>query len=72
MPKPRFIRYADRDWQLTDLARHYHIAPGTLRGRLGRFGETATGISRSLATGIMTRADAGKVGASRSPWRYGG
>jgi hypothetical protein len=66
----RFIRYDNRDWRLTELARRHHLAPGTLHNRLNRFGETATGIARALATGIMTRSQAGQRGASRSPWRY--
>jgi len=67
---PHFIRYDNRNWRLTELARRYHLAPGTLSGRLSRFGETATGITRALATGIMSREQAGRIGASRSPWRY--
>jgi hypothetical protein len=70
MPAIRFIHYNDRDWRLTELARRYHLPPGTLSNRLDRFGETATGIARALATGIMTREQAGQRGASRSPWRY--
>lgn len=70
MPAIRFIRYDNRDWRLSELARRYHLAPGTLSGRIARFGETATGISRALATGVMSRAQAGQRGASRSPWRY--
>lgn len=66
----RFVEYDSRTWRLSELARAYHIPRGTLRGRLERFGETATGISRALATGIMTREQAGRIGASRSPWRY--
>ncbi len=69
---PRFIHYDDRDWGLTELARAYQLAPTTLYRRLERFGESASGISRALTTGIMSREAAGRLGASRSPWRYQG
>lgn len=68
--KPRFIQYDNRTWRMTELAREYHMPVGTLYGRIQRFGETATGVARALATGVMTRRQAGLVGASRSPWRY--
>lgn len=67
---PRFIHYDDRDWRLTELARTYQLAPATLCRRLERFGESTTGIVRALTTGIMSREQAGKIGAARSPWRY--
>lgn len=70
MAAPRFIIYEDRRWRITELARQYRLAPGTLSGRLARFGESATGIHRALATGIMTCRQSGQLGASRSPWRY--
>lgn len=69
---PRFIHYDDRDWRLTELAQAYQLAPATLWRRLERFGETSSGIVRALTTGIMSREQAGKLGASRSPWRYQG
>ncbi len=69
---PRFIHYDGRDWQLTHLARAYQLAPTTLYRRLERFGESASGIHRALATGIVSREAAGRLGASRSPWRYQG
>jgi hypothetical protein len=49
-------------WRFIDLARSHHISPGALYHRLERFGETATGIARALATGIMSREQAGKRG----------
>lgn len=70
MPSPRFIIYEDRHWRITELARQYRIPVGTLSGRLARFSESATGIQRALATGIMTRQQARQRGALRSPWRY--
>lgn len=68
----RFIHYDDRDWGLTELARVYQLAPTTLYRRLERFGESASGIHRALTTGIVSREAAGRLGASRSPWRYQG
>lgn len=70
MPSPRFIIYEDRHWRITELARQYRIPVGTLSGRLARFSESATGIQRALATGIMDRRQAGRIGASRSSWNY--
>ncbi len=58
----RFIEYQQHRWRFTELARSHHISPGTLYHRLERFGETATGIARALATGIMSREQAGKRG----------
>ena len=72
MPRIRFIEYEDRAWRITELARAHHLSVGTLYGRLERFGETASGIQRSLTTGLMTRRQAGLVGASRSPWGRSG
>lgn len=69
MPKSRFINYDGQDWRLSDLASAYRISPATLYRRLERFGETTTGITRALCTGIMSREAAGRRGASRSPWR---
>lgn len=66
----RFVEFEGRHWLISHLAREHHIAPGTFHNRLIRFGETPTGIARSLATGILTRSQAGKRGAARSPWRY--
>lgn len=70
MPARRFITTASGQWSISELAQRHHLAPGTLSQRLNRFGGTATGIQRALATGIMTRQQAGQIGASRSPWRY--
>lgn len=70
MAAPRFILYDNRPWRISELARHHHLAVGTLSGRLARFGESATGLQRALATGIMSRRQAGQIGASRSCWRY--
>lgn len=58
----RFIEYQQHRWRFIDLARSHHINPGTLYNRLERFGETATGIARALATGVMSREQAGKRG----------
>lgn len=70
MPARRFITTTSGQWNLSELARRYQLAPGTLSGRLHRFGHTATGLQRALTTGIMTHRQAGQIGASRSPWRY--
>jgi len=70
MSAPRFIVYEERRWRITELARHYQMPVGTLSGRLARFSESATGIHRALATGIMIREHAGQRGALHSPWRY--
>ena len=67
---PRFILYNERRYRLSDLARQYGLARGTLYRRLERFGETPTGIARALTTGILTREAAGRRGAMHSPWRY--
>ncbi len=69
---PRFIHYDDRDWNLTELARAYQLAPTTLYRRIERFGDSASGLARALTTGIVSREAAGRLGASRSPWRYQG
>ncbi len=69
---PRFIHYEGRDWGLTELARAYRLAPTTLHRRLERFGDSASGLVRALTTGVMSREAAGRLGASRSPWRYQG
>lgn len=66
----RWIEFEGTRWRMVDLARAYCISPGTLGHRLDRFGETATGIRRALATGIATRSQAGKIGAAHSPWRH--
>jgi hypothetical protein len=65
-----FITYDQQQWTVTGLARRYGLPPSTLRHRVERFGATATGIQRALATGIMTREQAGRRGAERSCWRY--
>lgn len=66
----RFIEYEGSLWRLTALARSHHLAPTTLAHRLERFGATPTGIRRALSTGIIDCREAGRIGASRSPWRY--
>lgn len=70
MPKQRFIEFDGKAWRIGALAQSRGLACGTLAARIERFGETATGIARALATGIMTREAAGKRGADRSCWRY--
>lgn len=70
MPGRRFIEFDGRLWGICELARTYRLAPTTLWRRLERFGETPTGIHRALATGIMSREEAGRIGAARSPWRW--
>lgn len=72
MPKQRFIEFEGRTWRLGALAQSRGLACGTLAARIERFGETATGIARALATGLMSREAAGKRGADRSSWRYPG
>jgi hypothetical protein len=69
MPAARFITYNARQWRFSELARAHRIPVGTLHARINRFGDTATGIARSLATGILTREAAGRRGAQQSPWR---
>jgi len=68
----RWIEFDGGRWRVAQLARAYALSPATLSHRLERFGETATGIQRALTTGIMTRSQAGRAGATRSPWRYPG
>lgn len=70
MPRKRFIEFDGKRWRMSELASANHLSCGTLYARIERFGETATGIARALATGIMTRTAAGKRGADRSCWRY--
>ncbi|HRZ07517.1 MAG TPA: helix-turn-helix domain-containing protein [Candidatus Competibacteraceae bacterium] len=72
MPAPRFIQWEGQEWSINRLARAYHLPTSTLNHRLERFGETATGIQRALATGIVDCRTAGRIGATRSPWRYPG
>lgn len=68
--RPRFIQWEGKAWTLTSLSRQHGIATGTLYCRLQRFGETASGISRALSTGIMSKEAIGRLSASNSPWRY--
>ena len=65
---PRFIEHEGQQWRVSQLADHVGMRRATLASRIERFGATATGISRSLATGIMTPAQCGQLGAQRSPW----
>lgn len=65
----RFIDYQGKQWRVSHLARAYGLAPRTLDHRIERFGETSTGIARALATGLMSCAMAGRIGATRSAWR---
>lgn len=71
MPSARWITTPSGPMRLSALANRYGIAPSTLGHRLDRFGETPTGLARALATGLMSREQAGRVGAARSPWRSG-
>ena len=70
MPTRRFILWEGHRWTLSRLAHAYHLAPSTLNHRLERFGETATGIQRSLCTGIIDPRVSGRHGAQRSSWGY--
>jgi len=72
MPARRFIVWEGREWTISRLARAYHLPTSTLNHRLERFGATPTGIQRALATGIVDCRTAGRIGATRSPWRYPG
>ena len=72
MPKQRFIEFEGQIWRLGALAQSRGLACGTLYARIERFGETATGIARALATGIMSKEAAGRRGANKSCWRYRG
>lgn len=65
----KFIQYDNRAWTVHRLARVHGLPPSTLHNRLNRFGATATGIARALATGTMSASRAGSIGASRSYWR---
>jgi len=67
----RWITTPSGPMRLSALAYCYGLAPSTLSHRLDRFGETSTGLARALATGIMSREQAGRIGAARSPWRPG-
>lgn len=66
--KKRFIEWDGARWPLRHLASAHGIAPGTLYYRLRVLGETPTGIARALATGIVSRSEAGRRGALASPW----
>ena len=69
MPRARVVEFEGRQWTLSELARSRELPPSTLAHRIERFGATATGIHRALATGTMSPREAGRIGASRSPWR---
>lgn len=69
MPRARFVEFDRRQWTLSELARTHGLPTSTLAHRIERFGATTTGIQRALATGTMSARDAGRIGASRSPWR---
>jgi hypothetical protein len=70
MPAARFISWEGQVWTLRRLASAYHLPVSTLNHRITRFGESATGIARALATGLLDCRQAGQIGASRSPWNY--
>ena len=59
MPKVRAISYCGIEWRLSDLARLHHLRPQTLASRIDR----GLPIERALATGICTRAEAGRRSA---------
>lgn len=70
MPKTeRIVEYLGQSRRVVDLARDYQLNPSTLHRRLDRFGETATGIHRALATGLLNCIQSGQRGARISPWR---
>jgi hypothetical protein len=56
MPKVRLILFSGAAWRLSDLARLHHLRPQTLASRIDR----GLPIERALATGLCTRADAGR------------
>ena len=58
MPKKRWITHQGTDWRLSDLARAHHLKPQTLAGRLDR----GMPVERALATGICSKAEAGRRG----------
>lgn len=70
MPRHHFIEFNGCCYTISELACLYQIKTGTLSNRIKRFGETTTGIMRALTTGIQSRSDAGKKGASNSNWRF--
>lgn len=70
MPKPRFITWNGQIWTLRRLASAYHLPVSTLNHRIDRFGDSATGLARALATGILDCRQAGRIGAQRSHWSY--
>lgn len=70
MPAARFITWEGQTWTLRRLASAYRLPVSTLNHRIERFGESATGLARALATGILDCRQAGRIGAQRSPWNY--
>ena len=71
MPRARFVEYDQRQWSLSELARAGGLPVSTLAHRIERYGATATGIQRALATGTLSARQAGRLGALRSPWKAG-
>ena len=58
MPKIRFVDVNGDMWRLSDLAREHDLLPQTLASRLDR----GLPVERALATGILTKAEAGARG----------
>ncbi len=65
MPRRRFITYNGETRTLSQWAASAGLPPKTLSNRLDREGLP---MDRALATGVKTRAQAGRRGASAGSW----
>lgn len=70
MRRASFIEYEGQQWRIAHLADATGLKRATLYNRIERFGATATGIARSLATGLLDCRQAGIRGAAASPWQH--
>lgn len=65
MGKRRWIEHEGRRLTLRGWASEVGMAPGTLWDRLER---RHLPMARALATGVLTRSEAGRRGGAVSPW----
>jgi len=65
MARRRWIEYRGQVLTLTAWAAAAGISPGTLAYRLDRRGLP---MARALATGVLDRRDAGRLGKAASRW----
>lgn len=66
----RWIEYQGGWWNLSQLAKSGNLPVGTFAARLERFGCDEAGITRALATGVISRQQAGIRGKEHSPWTH--